>query len=66
MSMLFSITVDCDDKGKIDIWSQQSGKLSPENLEKLTRMLSAIKRVVNNETAAIELPFAMNNEKLKK
>lgn len=61
--MLFSVIVDCDTKGEITVWAQQREKLSPENLEKLTRLLSSIKRVVSNEAVSVELPFPVTNQK---
>jgi hypothetical protein len=55
--MKFSIIVDCDKDGRITIWSQQKENLSPQDLEKLTRMMVSIKRSVGREPVENSLPF---------
>jgi hypothetical protein len=62
MSPLFSITVECDDKGRITIWAQQKEKLSPDNLEKLSQMLLSVKKSMNQYTIKNELQFEVNEK----
>jgi hypothetical protein len=58
MNPIFSIIIDCDAKGNMEVWSQQKERLSPENMEKLSCMLVSVKKAANQYAIHNELPFS--------
>jgi hypothetical protein len=55
--MLFSIIVDCDEKGKLAIWAQQKENLSPENQEKLTNLMLSFKKIIRQQPIENKIEF---------
>lgn len=55
--MLFSITIDCDNNGKLSLWYQQKEKLTTKEQEKLNELKARIERIVRSEITVKEFEF---------
>lgn len=53
--MIFTITIDCDKEGKIDIWSQEKERLTEEQRRRLIKLKKAVKNLIKEHATQLEL-----------
>lgn len=58
IDMIFSIIIDCNSKGKYDVWSQQKQNLSEEKQRELNELKRAIERLIHSRQVNIGDLFA--------
>jgi hypothetical protein len=48
LSMKYTITIDCDDKGNLSYWTQKK-ELKPPDLEKFERLKVKVEKLITTE-----------------